>query len=69
MLLEVAGHLFSVTADAEQDATYHFECLDSKTGYGFSVRRPTIGVMDRAEAERMIQLFIAQIDPTTGHIP
>ncbi|WP_405791493.1 hypothetical protein [Streptomyces sp. NBC_01506] len=67
--LTVDGETFEVTERPGEPGTYDFTWLSGPhPGYGFtSAVRPATALSAR-ELEQSARDFLAQVDPTTGHI-
>jgi hypothetical protein len=64
----VDGQDFLMRARADEAGVYDFEWLTGPRRYGFTVGRSDRSTMSRREADEAIRSFLAQVDPSTGHI-
>ncbi|SCL37586.1 hypothetical protein GA0074692_4718 [Micromonospora pallida] len=66
--LTVDGQEFRVRTRAGAPGTYDFDWLTGPHEYGFALSGPAEPAMSRAEMERHIRDFLADIDPATGYL-
>lgn len=66
--LTVDGHDFLVLPRADERGVYDFHWLTGPHDYGFTETRSDRSAISEAEAAESIRNFLAQIDPTAGHI-